>query len=190
MGNNVQIVRDSRGYISRVYPGATVTSNNQLPEVPTNIGNTLEHIKRIQTLAAQAIIATQPLQRYELESIANQIKVAGMPEPTILQKIAGIVRQNYSREKAAAEKTVSESARISRGIARGLRKSVEDIPDAQIHGYNSVAVIDEVSRIANEITMQSLAYAQTLAAMYMQITENYLKNSTQSLQALQSFRRG
>ncbi len=184
MGNNVQIVRDGQGYMPPAIPGITIT-NGDFPVTPLGVGNTLEFIGRMQEPLTRIMHSLGVSQQYELAAITNQLRVAGMPEPTVLQKVFSPISQNYARERKAAERTVSESAEISRGFAKALGRDIRDVPNSQIHSVNYAATIGDLERATGNLMMQSLAYLQALTAMRIQESESYLKNSSAAFQALQ-----
>lgn len=161
MTSKLPTILAATGQMSNM-PGVRINGENNLPAIPTEVGSTLEHLEKIREYLASLVNSTRRIQDYEFQAIANQLRVAGLPEATVFQEIAGAFHQNYARERKAAEKTVKESAEISRGYARGLGRKVDDVPDSQIHGKNYADIAGDLERNVADMLIKTLSYARAL----------------------------
>jgi len=188
MTNKLPIVMAATGQLNNL-PGVRVQSENQLPAISTGVGSTIEHLQQISAYLSSMLHSTQKIQQYELEAMANQLRVAGMPTATVFQEIAGFFHQNYARERRAAEKTVTESAQISRGYAKSLGRNVDNIPDSQIHGKNYGDISGDLEKTVADVLVKALTYTQALTNARIQEIEGYSRNAKGLFGALHPFSR-
>jgi len=167
MTSKLPIVMAATGQLNNL-PGVRITGDGHIPQVPTEVGPNLEHIILIREHLAALVNSPKRFQQYELEAIANQLRVAGMPTATIFQDIAGVFHQNYARERRAEVKRVSESYEISRGYARGLGSNMDNLPDKQIHGIVYAAAAGELEKAVADVLVKTIRYIDALTEKRLQ----------------------
>ncbi len=171
-------------------PGARINSENELARLKTDVGDTIDHLKAIHSYLYTIVHSKQRIQQYELEAIANQLRVAGMPTATIFQELAGIFHQNYARDRRAAEKTVDISAAISRGYARQMGMDVSDISNDEIHGTNFGMITGDLEQTVHKLIMHTLGYVSALTQYRLQEAAGYAEAAKGVYRELHPFRLG
>lgn len=179
MTRNLPMVMAATGQLADL-PGVRI-ENGDLPAIRTGVN---EYVAEIMRHLDTIVNSTARIGQFELEAIANQLRVAGMPDPTIFQKAGAVFHQNYARERATAEKTVVEAAEISRGIAGALGYQTDGVPNSQIHGRTYAAVRSEIERTVTDVFTKVIAYQQLTTSLRMQEIGAYSTKAAEMLRAL------
>lgn len=153
-----------------------IITREDFARIPGGIGKIIDHIDRLLPMYYSCARSIARIAEYEDSAIKHQLAVAGLPTPTIFQRIGAIFHQNYARERAAAVSRRDEGITISRGYTKSMGLRTRLIPDREIHAHNYMAAVSGFKETVREMQSMTLLQTQALVESRIKELEAYARN--------------